>query len=366
MSIYPTWTNNLSMLMTDIQNAEKLSKTKPTLLGTKTLKETREKIKKFILDSNLTYTSPFFEPVYHYLSQNFEEKEFNLINNPNSNKYQLAHDSAQAILQRSDDSPAEVKTSIIALQRVVCDIWNTFVSASRVCPKDNCLPPIVKWGKNGAYTFHTHSISILKTGNDCVPIISFPSGYANGGILGWTILGHETAHTVLESIPGLTQEIANNIIQNLYFHEPKVIEYWGTRVSEAAADVMEIMYMGPIAAVGLITFFRSLNQGKLRNTIDWKNPLDPNPDKKGDPHPADIFRAILAASVIYYLPIKDNYNTYYNLLTDIKNDFDYKLIGYSWESICRSILIVAHSIMKSSNSSLGGRSLANIRCWGEG
>lgn len=71
--------------------------------------------------------------------------------------------------------------------------------------------------------------------------------------------------------------------------------YWTSRIDETASDVLGILNMGPAAGTALVGYFRALNA-----TYDG-NAVLRNTGPEDDPHPADILRGYLAASVIRLL-----------------------------------------------------------------
>jgi len=211
----------------------------------------------------------------------------------------LMLDIAHAILQNGElynDKATD------AFEEVVSDLYDGFLSAQDrkgIKEPDNIIvPPLVKWGNpdSGPYTW---PVDATREGfNVGAAIVNLPPSNARHGILSWSALGHETAgHDILHADEGLEAELSNQIQlelkkQNVGFG---LDDYWSTRIDETASDVMGILNMGPAAGIGLIAYFRGLNYAfgggpKLRCI----GPRD-------DPHPADILRGFLAASVVRLL-----------------------------------------------------------------
>jgi hypothetical protein len=275
--------------------------------------------------------------------------------------YENAHVIAQVILQHGNNFEWE-KTK--ALQQLACDMWNTFVQTSGVCPTGNCHPPVIVWGEgeDGPYALYDHDFKVVRLGEDAVPIISIPRGYLSKGVLGWTILGHESAHTILEQFPGALKEISRTINENISDYSEKLSHdfrtrgglshFWSSRVSEIAADVLGILYMGPAAAIGLIASLRgSEDDNHLSN-------------RSGEEHPADTLRGLVAAYAVNRLDINPEVKRkWFNyLMKEVKKDFDSDEVGMSWRTAKICAEIVADTVMDT--SIIDGRSLKQIHCWG--
>lgn len=211
----------------------------------------------------------------------------------------LMMDIAHAILQNGElynDKETD------AFEEVVSDLYDGFLSAQDrrgiKSPDRIIVPPLVKWGNPdfGPYTWPFDATS--QAFNVDAAIVNLPPSNAKMGILAWAALGHETAgHDILHADKGLEEELSMQLQAEL---KKKNIgfgldEYWSARIDETASDVMGILNMGPAAGIGLIGYFRGLNEAfsgipKLRS----KGP-------RNDSHPADILRGYLAASVVRLL-----------------------------------------------------------------
>jgi hypothetical protein len=194
------------------------------------------------------------------------------------------------VLQRGEGYQARATA---AFQEVVADLYDGFLSAEDrrgVKPPDHgVLPPLVRWGsaETGPYTWPVTATAAFDVS---APLVSLPAANAQGGLLAWAALAHETAgHDLLEADEGLRDELAGAVRAGVRGAglAPALAGYWSERVEETAADVLGVLNMGPASAVGLIGYFRGLHGAwgagpRLR--------ADGAPD---DPHPTDLARACL-------------------------------------------------------------------------
>lgn len=210
----------------------------------------------------------------------------------------LMLDIAQSILQHGEGYN---KKATDALQEVVCDLYDGFLSAEDrrgiKLPDQETIAPLVKWGdpESGPYTWPAEdTINFgVKTA-----IVSLPAANAQRGIFAWAALGHETAgHDIIRADNGLNQELKNclwNALQDANVAS-SLPDYWASRIDETASDVLGILNMGPAAGIALIGYFRALNavwgEGAVLRNVGPGN----------DPHLADILRGYLAASVVSLL-----------------------------------------------------------------
>lgn len=217
---------------------------------------------------------------------------------------EIIPDVALAILAVANP---ELRSSTAAFQELVSDLFDGFLSAEsrnrdgvRISPPDKgAIAPLVKWGspENGPYTWPVDAVLGLSLSLK-VPVVSLPPAYARRGVVAWAALGHETGgHDILHADTGLLQELALKVSQAVFTvtSKRKLADYWSSCIDETASDVLGILNMGPAAGIGLIAFFRGLTGGRLRAQGSWD-----------DPHPADILRGYLAASVVKQLKFVDH------------------------------------------------------------
>lgn len=309
-----------------------------------------------------SYTTDFWQPAKRFLEQ-ADERFFtplvdeSLWSEKTKRTGRRARDIAQAVLQHAQNFEWE-KT--LPLQQLACDMWNTFVRSSGFCTTVHCLPPIVQWTDgDGAYARPKHDVSQLT--RDSVPIVCFPKCFLNGGILAWTVMMHEIAHTILDSGLKLTPQLSDAVMRALEEEgfDEDTVDYWignafGVRckIQEVAADVMSVLYMGPMAAVGLLADFRACRRGTLLTK-----------DIKGDTHPSDILRILILAYCVRSLKIEDAEAWFEFLMDEIRKDLDEDELDLSWKDTRRAARIIANVLMES--PVVYGRSLKEIRAWNE-
>ncbi|HSM92963.1 MAG TPA: hypothetical protein VLT47_08730 [Anaeromyxobacteraceae bacterium] len=275
----------------------------------------------------------------------------------------LLLDVVQAVLQRAEGYGARATD---AFQEVVSDLYEGFVAAegrTGVKPPDaGTLPPLVRWGspESGPYTWPATATAALgvKAG-----VVSLPAANAQGGLLAWPALAHETAgHDILEADEGLSRELAAAVSERLKGErlDPAIASYWSSRIDEVAADVLGVLNMGPAAAVGLVGYFRALN-GAWKGTAALRNV-----GRADDPHPADIARAYLAAETVRLLSFEGAARWADRLTSEIDRD-----LGRVWfgglqvtSGVAKaSAAAVARAIVQTRLASLEGHALGEIQGW---
>ncbi len=142
-------------------------------------------------------------------------------------------------------------------------------------------------------------------------------------------------------------------------------DYWASRIDETASDVLGILNMGPAAGIALVGYFRALNaayggKAALRNI---------GPDN--DPHPADILRGYVAASVVGLL----NFSKAGEWATAIEAETDKDLIQIQLGSNNTKITpdeakqagdIVACCLVQTKMRSLDNHAFGEIQNWHDG
>lgn len=358
---------NLSTLMRDVKQASHSGLPLTPLPAIPSSKrELAEKIESMRCNLPAAYAADFWGPAKDYL-KGLKEIELNYASYSSEELQQMypsvdqsflnrcarIRDFAQVVLQHSTNFQWNETR---ALQQFACDMWNTFVTASGYCSTSHCLSPLVKWGdsKSGPWALSQHHLNSLQLNGNPVPIVSFPLEYSQSGILAWIVLGHEMAHTILESGMKLSEPLADAVWDDLTSPSTKIknkwAHYWTDRVSEASADVMSVLYMGPIAAIGLMIYLRSVrSDNKLANNIMGKD------------HPADTLRVLVVAHVVKELGLQDSEGWFKYLQKQVRRDFDSQKIGLTFKEASYQASCVAKIIMTA--PIVQGRSLMNIRCW---
>lgn len=313
------------------------------------------------------YRETFFDPYVATLN-GLGAAGFNTILLTDPNTSLLMMDIAHAILQNGEGFQEQATD---AFQEVVSDLYDGFLSAEdRVGvkkPDRGMIPPLVKWGNPdfGPYTFSIEATSSFRlvggTGLGAA-LVSLPPANARLGLLAWSALGHETAgHDILSADTGLKAEISR-VVRNKVRDAglPGLARYWASRIDETASDVLGILNMGPAAGIGLIGFFRGLNEAfgggpHLRND----GPAD-------DSHPADVLRGFLASATVKLLSFDDSAGWSNLILSETRNDVTtIRLEGIvvPTADAVRSAELVADAIVNTELVALENHAIGEIQDW---
>lgn len=262
-----------------------------------------------------------------------------------------------------------------AFQEVVSDLYEGFMceeDREGVKPPDkSILPPLVSWGRNPSDGPYTWTIAATSGLGLKAPIVSLPAPHANGGLLGWTTLGHEVGgHDILDADTGLLDELKDRVYsavfretQNKYF-----ADYWRNCTGETASDILGILNMGPAAAIGLIGYFRAFNYRfneenpvyRLRNKGDFD-----------DPHPVDVLRGFIAADIVSQLQFSQAQEWSRIIKGEATRDLQDSITVIYGNSCWRvgndvaikTAKIAANTIANARLESLEGHSLREIQNW---
>jgi hypothetical protein len=275
----------------------------------------------------------------------------------------LMLDIAQAILQNGEGYNEKATD---AYQEVISDLYDGFLSAedrSGVKPPDyGVTPPLAKWGRPdfGPYTWTADATATFDVGT---AIVNMPPPFASQALLAWAALAHETAgHDILSADEGLTPELAKAVRMALNDADVGDVlpSYWADRIDETAADVMGILNMGPIVGIALIALLRGMNAAYTRKARlrSWGT-LD-------DPHPADVLRGYLAASVIRLLSFNGAED--WAKIIEAETDKDVTTIRAGWiviepEVAKKSAEVVAGILVRGKMEKLESHSLGEIQNW---
>lgn len=325
------------------------------------------------------YQEAAAKPLIQFLRRMGEGQFLRLFNqNPRDNNSaalrEMIPDAALSILFHN----SVFIQSVNAFQEITSDLYDSFISEeSRVSketgvpislPTYGVIPPLVKFGSadNGPYTWPC-DVTTQMLGMKCA-IVSLPPAQIKGGLLAWSSLGHETGgHDIAHADAGLLDELAKNVRAALLsaFNSQALATYWAKCIDETVSDVMGILNLGPSAGIGLIGYFRSFGNGKLRNI-----------GSTDDPHPIDLLRGHLAAAVASRLNFqgaaewqqlltketsKDNNSLFlYNSQTGTYSAFPVPL-----NIAIASTQVVADTILKSKLTSLQGHYLQEIQNWND-
>jgi hypothetical protein len=287
-----------------------------------------------------------------------------LIDDPN--RYGAAGlmlDIAHAILQNGEGYQERATD---AFQEVISDLYDGFLSAEDregvKEPDEGVIPPLAKWGRPdfGPYTWPFDATQIFDVET---AIVNLPPANARLGLFAWAALGHETAgHDILSADRGLKAELTKAVRKALEDQNigKGLPEYWSSRIDETASDVLGILNMGPAAGIGIVGYFRGLNEAFGGKAILRSE----GPDD--DPHPADIVRGYLAASTVSLLSFEGAAE--WAKIIEAETDKDASTIILAGVVISngeakKSASITARTIAKAKMESLESHGLGEIQDW---
>lgn len=315
------------------------------------------------------YRDIFFQPFVDQLNQ-IGEQGFNsiLIADPTRDgSAGLVLDMAQAIIQNGEGY-SWVATD--AFEEVVSDLYDGFLSAEDRrgidAPDRGATPPLVKWGNPSAGPY-TWPIDATLSFGVKVGVVNLPPSHARSSILAWSALGHETAgHDIIHAYTGLFHQLSRAVQDALSKEELNdgLPEYWATRLDETTSDVLGILNMGPVPGLGVLGYFRAINElysgePKLSNGV-------PMPKYSRDPHPEDILRGYLAAFTVKLLSFKGADDWAEVIKSETAKDLStIYLEGNKVDSdkAIRSAEIVASTIVGTKFESLDNHSFGEIQNW---
>ena len=277
----------------------------------------------------------------------------------------LMLDIAQSILQHGEGYN---KKATDALQEVVCDLYDGFLSAEDrkgIKPPDQeTIAPLVKWGDSGSGPYTWPADNTIDFGVKTA-IVNLPAANAQRGIFAWAALGHETAgHDIIRADKGLNQELKNclwNALQDIN-SASSLPDYWASRIDETASDVLGILNMGPAAGIALIGYFRALN------AVCGDGPMLRNVGPGNDPHLADILRGYLAASVVSLLNFSKANEWAKAIEAETDKDLTKIQLGENYTVINpdeakNSALIAANCLVNTKMDCLKNHALGEIQNW---
>lgn len=219
-----------------------------------------------------TFRQEVFEPFYEALSgldaavsaNEPEEDAFQqlLQRGRTDHRWPMLCGITEALIERAQPS----NTATRAFQAMVADLYDGFAIATAKTMSIELRQlsvPLVKWGSG------PHTITFQQSRQFGFPcsVVGMPLGFATGGVLAWTALGHETVgHDILATFPGLLDqlrtEIGRKLAERFRGKDEWVVEFLSSRVEEVASDVLSILNMGPTAALGMLGFFRGASNAQ--------------------------------------------------------------------------------------------------------
>ncbi|MCB1118026.1 MAG: hypothetical protein KDK50_05560 [Chlamydiia bacterium] len=255
-----------------------------------------------------------------------------------------------------------------AFQEVVSDLYEGFMceeDRSNVKRPDlSVIPPLVLWGnpQRGPYTWTIGATLHLGLK---APIVSLPAHHANGGLLGWSTLGHEVGgHDIIAADRGLLDELKGRVQLAVFANTQNedLATYWENCTSETASDVLGLLNMGPAAGIGLIGYFRGRNANRRLRT---EGPYD-------GPHPVAVLRGFIAARVVAQLQFSQAAEWSRLIEREARNDLQGQIrlhlangetLGFHNEVAIRTAQIAADTIATARLQRLEGHSLIEIQNW---
>lgn len=277
----------------------------------------------------------------------------------------LLIDIAQAILQNGEGYAPRATDGF---QEVISDLYDGFLSAEDRRgvkePDFETIPPLVKWGSptSGPYTWPVDATSSF--GMD-VGIVNLPPANARRGICAWAALGHETGgHDILHADDGLLRELSDKVAAAVAAAKlgNHLAEYWADRIDETASDVLGILNLGPAAAVGVLAYFRGIN-----DSLGWGPVLSSEGDAD-DVHPADIVRGWMGAEVVRLLKFKQAGAWADALTKEIDRDLAKVVLAgvtVTAANAKKSAAVVAQTIAAGKLNTLDGHAFSDIQNWAD-
>jgi hypothetical protein len=257
-----------------------------------------------------------------------------------------------------------------AFQEIVADVYDGFLGeleAVGLLPEHDVVAPLVRWVRldlhdaedDGPFTVGPEPDFGVQAG-----VVGLPTTHAVGALMGWTLLGHETAgHDVVGSNRKLKSELRTKVRRTLNRRVPRwLVDYWAARIEETASDVMGVLNIGPAAAVGMIAYFRGWNEalGFGRSLL-----LAGTPD---DEHPAEILRGFVVAEATRLLDFDAAQAWAGRIFAEVEHDRRGHTIYAAGKPVRKHDAIesanrVARLIATRKLVALGGRALADLQNW---
>lgn len=382
---------NLNHCIDDVAAVYKISEAEPDLSNIDQLIARLNAAKEFF---PLIYRKYAIEPLIEFI-----EGRPDLSSEMSSKINKTVLSYVHAILQR-----AEGDMTTRAFQEIVDDLFVSFLSAEEAksidsgikikAPDLGIIPPMVRWNWNhesGPYINPNsieNSYGRLGIPWTAVPLVNLPIGFRQGGIAAWQSLGHETVgHGILSADLGLLDELKSAVIQQVSVEimrqEPGMNKdlmsllclYWSFVVSEAAADVMGVLHLGPTAAIGLITFFRGRCKANAVAMGTKKYFWQMNKGLMEEPHPPTSWRIFMMAETVRLLKFSQA-DLWANVIEEeaMKDfgDFYLQMETGAYPKIFNKkpfMIEVAKSVARTMAThklfTLEGHALIDIQCWSE-
>jgi hypothetical protein len=287
-----------------------------------------------------------------------------------------------------------------AFEESCADIYDGFLSMEERVgvkfPDYQYYAPLVKWGQRywGPYTWPVPAPQYqYEVPGLAVSLVNLPPAWTRN-IVYWTVVGHEVAgHDIIRADDGLLNELEDIIVEQIkndvvFKKEEEVTyngrkipftqfasKYWRQTMSEASADVLGVLNIGPARGLGL-----ALDLISYREAIRGERVLSKS-KRTTAVHPFDQLRILMSADVIRNLPgldveistkyadsLQEIAERYGNGKSDFKliektksGDKDVVIIPY--EPMREAVKIVANTVAFNSLNKLDGHSFNEINTW---
>lgn len=277
-------------------------------------------------------------------------------------------DAMHAILQATCGFSAAVRPATRALQEVVADLYEGFLSKEErhglKCPDHLLLPPLVKWGPSsrGPYTIPIEQMS--QSGLGCA-LVNLPLCNARHGLISWPSLSHETTgHDILRADIGLVAELQGVIRARLEQSAAAGLTAAFLRwFDEVTADILSALNLGPAAGLGFIGHFRAAS------ALHTGQPLLRASEPASRSYPPDIVRGFLLVAVVARLRFAQAAAWSQALLGDIYRDVRGPLLlaegAHAPAALYEACEIVVDAVIATPLAALGGLALSELQNWSD-
>lgn len=277
-------------------------------------------------------------------------------------------DGMHAILQATCGFSRAVRPATRALQEVVADLYEGFLSKEErhglKCPDHLLLPPLVKWGpsRKGPYTIPIEQMA--QTGLGCA-LVSLPLCNATHGLISWPALSHETTgHDILRADIGLLPELQAALQQRL--GQTAAAGLTGAFLrwfDEVAADVLSVLNLGPAAGLGFIGHFRA------SSLVHSGQPTLRSSEPASRSYPPDVVRGFLLVAVVERLRFAQAAAWSAALLHDIYRDVRGPLVlaegALAPELLYEACQVVVDALIGTPLAAIGGLKLCDLQNWSD-
>lgn len=204
-------------------------------------------------------------------------------------------DLSQAILQSGNQYHP---SAVAASQELIADLYDGYLSAQDrrgiALPEKRFIAPMVRFGRPMEAPYTWPYAAMNDFGVKC-SIVCLPPVLIRSSLLTWSVLAHEVAgHDILSADVGLLSQISNTLEAALNATGlSSCAAYMASHLEEVAADVLAVLNMGPVAAIGLIGFLAGVRSGGNVAGLQTMSTQDA--------HPPDMLRAYTVIETVRLL-----------------------------------------------------------------